>query len=78
MTMQLFPRGENAHIMAMFVSFFSTSPQLLFVSYLSVFTGPGLQPPLMETWMIPKQETGTMFLNPYLRIPKGLMEQDTP
>lgn len=64
--------------MTMLFYFFPTSPQLLFVPYLTVFTGPGLQPPLMETGMIPKQETGTMFLNPYFRIPKGLMEQDAP
>lgn len=41
-------------------------------------TGPGLQLQVLETGMIPRQETVTIALNLYVRIPKGLIGQVVP
>ena len=57
------------------VSFFPTSEQLLFFLLLldAVVPEPGMQLWGPEAGMIPKQETVTLPLNLYVRIPKGLM-----
>lgn len=79
MIMQFFIRGEITNILTMLFFFLPHFTSLLFVPLLDrVFTGPGLQLQVLETTMIPTEETVTMFLNPYVRIPRGLMGQDVP
>ena len=59
--------------MTILFSFFLLSPQPFFFLLNAVVQGPGLQLVVPETGMIPKQKTVAVFLNIYIRIPKGLM-----
>lgn len=62
--------GENAGDT---IQLFSISPLLAFILSAPVLPGPGIQRWALEMGITPKQETVTIPLNFYARIPKGLI-----
>lgn len=69
MTMQFFTKmidcWYNGH--TFFISYITTL--LLVPLFDRVVIAPGLQVQVLETGVVPKQETATMFLNLCIRIP---------